>query len=630
MAGLFDRRGKNFKADVAEYGKGNITAEELRLRTAGNIGGGLGDLVAYPFEQAYKAIVPDEYQKDISNAIASGVKSISETEMAQEIIQYAKENPRAAKNIVGTVEAIGIIPAYKAFGPMINKLLRGTNTEMKGGILGTAKDYTQGLFGGENTGKGINFYGNPLLKPISFGGQVLNAVPDAIGDALIPSRSARVRALDIDTHRAKEIQRHLSEKKLGYAQGSANAGNIIHRQLSKDIPEQGSKGIEAGPLVTDEFIQKGLNYQTDKPTIQATIFGDDIPLDVQQRTMGDIEAALKVGKDTTEVAIKNPSAQGIAAEAAGVLKGTGGLPSKMLFAEKSAKEYLPVYNKAWGTNHTELTPEMYVEFMQVSNAMDKLDLQKIAKKFKKDTKGNYEYSGTATTRKILHARAREAAGLKLNKHDVTILKAHDKVMTRRTVTSGFTKRKSKLSTIKDSDGNVVSGATLNNIKQPKGKVFMGGSHHSATKELGGVHTTTAVDPYDHKMYITVSDGHDMFGLDPAGGHRAITIVPTQVVNFRKSKDSKQRFDGGRATGPKSSKTNIEEATKRIENMTGVKKLPNENALQHHARALREANITPTGQDYRDVLRRAATGGLLFTEVDDRALLDERGLFNGLQ
>ena len=65
-------------------------------------------------------------------------------------------------------------------------------------------------------------------------------------------------------------------------------------------------------------------------------------------------------------------------------------------------------------------------------------------------------------------------------------------------------------------------------------------------------------------------------------------------------------------------------------MTGVKKLPNENALQHHARALREANITPTGQDYRDVLRRAATGGLLFTEVDDRALLDERGLFNGLQ
>ena len=304
------------------------------------------------------------------------------------------------------------------------------------------------------------------------------------------------------------MERNVANNKLGMAQASGDAGDMIFRQMSPEISAKGAKGFK-GALLRDEYIDKGLDFHKDQTLILSKVFGDDIPIDVRQRTMADINAGHKIGDNVTEVAIKNPSAQGIAAEAAGVRKGTGPLHSKMLFSENLTKNYLTQYNKAWGTNHTEFTPQMYIEVMQVSNAMDKLDLQKIAKKFKKDTKGNTEYSGTAITSKILNARAKEAAGLKLNKHDVTILKAHDTVMTRRTGTSGFIKRKSKLSTIKDSDGNVVSGATLNNIKQPKGKVFMASSYLSATKELGGVRTTTAIDPFNQKMFITTSDGHDL-------------------------------------------------------------------------------------------------------------------------
>ena len=106
---------------------------------------------------------------------------------------------------------------------------------------------------------------------------------------------------------------------------------------------------------------------------------------------------------------------------------------------------------------------------------------------------------------------------------------------------------------KDSDGNPVLDADGYPEVDEDGFIYFASSHHSSEKVLGGVHTTTAFNPKTGETFVVISDGHDIFGFNPAGGKGLVTIVePSHWNAYAKDKkgtvkklgsDAQATYDG---------------------------------------------------------------------------------------
>jgi len=157
--------------------------------------------------------------------------------------------------------------------------------------------------------------------------------------------------------------------------------------------------------------------------------------------------------------------------------------------------------------------------------------------------------------RLSKARARQRAGLPVPAEQQDVLDAFNK---------GVKNGKIKPKTIKDEQGNIVSSLNYDEIKTPEGFITAQQSYASAQKELGGVNQLLIVDPYNQVNYSMVSDGHDIFGMAPVGGHHLITAQP--IV---RQKWSDRGYD------PKEHKTmmtreNVSKAVEETQARTGVK------------------------------------------------------------
>jgi hypothetical protein len=137
-----------------------------------------------------------------------------------------------------------------------------------------------------------------------------------------------------------------------------------------------------------------------------------------------------------------------------------------------------------------------------------------------------------------------------------------------------------------------------------------------------------VDPMKHEMWNTISDGHDMFNLNPIGGHAAITIVPTQKVNLRSSSASKNRVDSDIHNRNRydTEHADMEE----IEKITGVpiqrkvrSKAIDESGVAYHNRALQEAKFPVTASTLGKLGSNVAKTGVLGTQMTSD---DPNGMF----
>jgi len=114
------------------------------------------------------------------------------------------------------------------------------------------------------------------------------------------------------------------------------------------------------------------------------------------------------------------------------------------------------------------------------------------------------------------ARAYQRAGKKIPTQQQKVLDAFNSLTATKSI---------DLKTIKDEAGNVVSSLDYNKIKKPEGYITAQQSFASQQKELGGVNQMLIVDPYNKVNYSMLSDGHDIFGQNPIGGHPLITAQP---------------------------------------------------------------------------------------------------------
>ena len=260
---------------------------------------------------------------------------------------------------------------------------------------------------------------------------------------------------------------------------------------------------------------------------------------------------------------------------AGVVEGAGagqGSPLLRAFNVKDPKgkatspflAYNNFLNKTVNKTKGEIvppSPKDTVEFTQLAATLDKdatKALNSLLPRKKKDGQiiGAKQGHPTKTLLdRLSKARARQRAGLPVPAEQQDVLDAFNK---------GVKNGKIKPKTIKDEQGNIVSSLNYDEIKTPEGFIRAQQSYASAQKELGGVNQLLIVDPYNQVNYSMVSDGHDIFGMAPVGGHHLITAQP--IV---RQKWSDRGYD------PKEHKTmmtreNVSKAVEETQARTGVK------------------------------------------------------------
>lgn len=260
---------------------------------------------------------------------------------------------------------------------------------------------------------------------------------------------------------------------------------------------------------------------------------------------------------------------------AGVVEGAGagqGSPLLRAFNVKDPKgkatspflAYNNFLNKTVNKTKGEIvppSPKDTVEFTQLAATLDK-DATKVLNSLlprkKKDGQligSKQEHPTKTLLDRLSKARARQRAGLPIPAEQQDVLDAFNK---------GVKNGKIKPKTIKDEQGNIVSSLNYDEIKTPEGFITAQQSYASAQKELGGVNQLLIVDPYNQVNYSMVSDGHDIFGMAPVGGHHLITAQP--IV---RQKWSDRGYD------PKEHKTmmtreNVSKAVEETQARTGVK------------------------------------------------------------
>jgi hypothetical protein len=200
---------------------------------------------------------------------------------------------------------------------------------------------------------------------------------------------------------------------------------------------------------------------------------------------------------------------------------------------------------------------------------------------------------------ILRARLKEQNGKPLNDKETIYLAEWERIGANRT-------------RVFDKDGNRIDSNTIADIRDFEGPIHLSTAHYSSAKALGGVRDTISIDLDSGKMYTTISDGHDMFGLDPAGGHGLVTVVPTQVTNIgRKTFESKR----AKSRSKEDSQRELEEAASRLEQRSGIPRNKGENPVAYNRRVIKEYQANIRARDYFDVAGRTAELGVVTGQYD---------------
>ena len=124
---------------------------------------------------------------------------------------------------------------------------------------------------------------------------------------------------------------------------------------------------------------------------------------------------------------------------------------------------------------------------------------------------------------------------------------------------------------------------------------------SAAQDLGGMNQFLAIDVNNGKVWTMGSDGHDLFGVNPAGANDLVNLVPIHSfdVGTKKSYGTSGSVD-----------VNLS----KIEELTGLARESGESATAYQKRVLRDYKGTAELQDYIEVGKNVVGAGMLTSTV----------------
>ena len=259
-------------------------------------------------------------------------------------------------------------------------------------------------------------------------------------------------------------------------------------KLASDIGN-GNRLAEAGKIpdnVTNQFV----NHLVKGPHVGRTdeVYEFQVKAMDTSRTAGRVEAE-GFGRGSMLVRAFN----------------TGSAGSK---AKTTFQTYSDRVNKL--NKQKELKPEEAIEFLQLAATMNNRTTATLNKAM------GTNFSNKKLLEEISLGRAQMRAGKEVPPERMKVINAFGWAQASKNI---------HLSKITDEAGNQVGNMDFNKIKKPEGVVKAQSFYLSAQKELGGVNQMMVMDIKNKTNYSMMSDGHDIFGEAPLGGHHLVTAQP---------------------------------------------------------------------------------------------------------
>ena len=549
------------KAAQAEMAESDRIAEEVdanRFRQAMWDTSTVVGTALSPVGDLLSAAMPDAAKE----AIASGVQTLAETELGQEAIQYAQERPGMIRDIGAAGNILGLIPGAAAIKGAANTVARTMPTMLPG------------------------FYGGGMGGKIMAAGKgSLSALPRAVADSVNPKAIAYERETGIPFSKGKgsgEIGSGTREQEISY--GSAQTVDSIRRQMGRGP----ARFIAEGPIGVIDTID--VLPATDTKTIREQLFGRgnnirvDVPEVIQNRAMNHMYKVHGIDKDSrkrnAQIKIKRPAGVNRVGD-----EGVVGSSQKSSIVLNMLSDQTDVVT---GKRTKPTLSKKEIAKRQFKRSLPEKAVEKIVSR-----KG--KLSGEELKKEVDKFRIGTEDATKVPSFKTWLKKNKNRAL------SGAT------------EGDLTQYFASQGIKVNKGgkgdpHIYIGSSHHSQSKELGGVNDFIAINPKTGDVYTLISDGHDLFGFNPVGGGDLVAAVPMQKSNFkRKTAYTPTRNTETGAKDPKL-KAKVDASVARLEELSGIKINKGESPVNYNFRVIREYEAKVDRKDKAVAGRRAATVG----------------------
>jgi len=525
------------------------------------------DMAAQPNgAELYASLTPEERRrraKEGAYIVASLTPGTGEVISGKEAVEdFQKGNYGMA-----TLGALGAIPLL-GYAPRVAK-----------GLLKSSGNFVNQVATDMPTFIKDFYSGNPLTAVKSFGKEAVAHVPQAVKARIDPAARAFEETWGTSETKVKDIigegapaerlrAKGKGDEAVGLNEDAEKTALAIEAQKGNDIIPVDQRGalaqgvdgltyydraidiadvdrIAAGigngfrteANIPDNIVNKFTRHVTEGPHVKT---GDGRLYEVQvkslesSRTVGNVESAGFASKGSALARAFN----------------TGTEAGKSVSPFDSYIKTVSNATATKGSKATEVDPRDVVEFTQLAATLDKKTTIMLNQML--DTT-DLKVTNAQLLDRISKARLYQRTGKKLTPTQAAALKVFDEAVGTGAI---------KPATLRDEAGNVVSSLDYNNIKKPEGFMSTQTSYASEQKELGGVNHMFVVDPYNQVNYSMISDGHDIFGLNPAGGHPLITVQPITMEKWGTKGFTKQHKT-------MNTRENVAAAVRRTEELTGI-------------------------------------------------------------
>ena len=465
-----------------------------------------------------------------------------------------------------SLAALGALPVG---GALLRPFLRGGENVLSSSGLGNLLNKTA-----QNTPTHIpDFYSNPIKGMFNFGKEFAASTPAAIKESIDPQAVAQRRVLGISDRKIDD-----------WASDLGKDADLTAISMSRQLPNTEDTLLEksiVGLKYLDSRIPREDTARLAKGIGQGFRTTKDIPDSIVNRALKHLTEGphIKNPKAKYEYQIKDPSAGGNIGyvESIGVAK--AGAPVIRAMRGKTTDDYLKILNtlgrRKGVAQKNKLEGADMVEYIQIASTLDNKALQLMQKM------GAGEQP-SVMLETLLRARAKQNSGRTLQAGEKKVLDSFNKLLDAKAI---------KMARVSDEAGNPVGARHIDDIKQPDGYLVTQQSFTSRQQELGGMNAFVVVDPNKEKMYTMLSDGHDIFGINPVGGHSLITASPIIESSYKTgSKYNNKQIKTA------ASKRKVNRAIKETEEVTGIKKRKSETNEEYTKRAFRSSKPAVTEAD----------------------------------
>ena len=505
-----------------------------------NTAAGVANAAFSPASGAIRTLLPN------LGVTEAAMDYAANTDAGKQAMQLAQQYPRQAEAAMNALDLAGLKGSTRLFGNAFNAVAENAPTKMPG------------------------FYDSP--NPLSKGWAAAKATAPNLGRAITqmyyPQALAERRVIGTGSGRRKEYVTAAEAGDQSITKGNALGSSFINAQVDRrtSAPKDTVVGntAEAQRMIQDwtdisnvENVKTNLSSLTEAP---------DNVLDGAYEHLSAVHGTKNTPGETSLVVRKPLSGEGLDAEA------TGGAYSASSVAALASQGTLDLAKQAL----PDVDPlDFYTQYVTASKHANSNNIRLAVKE---DKLPSHLITKTGVARAKLLASywtavKRKNKGQKISEGQQQVLDFFDKAP------------KAKL---RDRGDGVYSFSD---------------THVSRSQDLGGVNDWVAIDTKNNKVYTMISDGHDMFGMNPVGGNSLINTTP--IYSFEIGQKSK--FESGQK---------VDVSTSKIEELTGMPREKGESATAYQARVMRDYRGKANLGDYLNVGKNVADTGMLLSQVQD--------------